>query len=103
MGVTLPLSTPAKKLLGTGFDSAKNFAGTPVFAWAVLQVRTPALPPVYLPAKDSRGIDRGAETRKRDEREASGKAEKARGDSKSHERHNRIVHYTVTECPIPAA
>jgi len=63
--------------------------------------------PVCLPGpvkkKRSRSVDHGAEKRKRDERKAPGNAENAHGDSKPHERHNRIVHYTVTECPIPAA
>jgi hypothetical protein len=48
-------------------------------------------------------VDHAAEKRKRDEERALGNAENAHGDSKPHERHNRIVHYTVTECPIPAA
>jgi hypothetical protein len=63
--------------------------------------------PVSLPGpvkkKRSRGVDHAAEKRKRDESKAPGNAENAHGDSKPHERHNRIVHYTVTECPIPAA
>jgi len=45
----------------------------------------------------------GAENRERESRKPPGKAENARGDSISHERHNRIVHCLVTECPIPDA
>jgi hypothetical protein len=36
-------------------------------------------------------------------REVPGKERNARRDKTSHERHNRIVHCTVTECSIPAA
>ena len=49
------------------------------------------------------GRNDGAERRKRDESRGPGKTENARRDNKPHERHNRIVHCTVTECPIPAA
>jgi hypothetical protein len=77
------------------------------FTWADLRaIELPMPLPVCLPGsvkkKRSRGVDHAAEKRKRDERKA-GNAENAHRDSKSHERHNRIVHYTVTECPIPAA
>src|SRR5580698_1757343 len=96
-GVTLPLSAPANK-----------FAGDPSLPGQLCgQSGPPAKLPVCLPVpvtqRTGRGIDHAAEVRKRDERKAPGKTEHARGDSKSHERHNRIVHCTVTECSIPAA
>ena len=86
-GVTLPLSAPANK-----------FAGDPSLPgqlWG--QCGPPTQLPVCLPVpvtqRTGRGIDDAAEEkRKRDERKAPGKAEHARGDNKSHERHNRIVH-----------
>jgi hypothetical protein len=81
-----------------------EFAEGVRFVWAVSRVIcSPALLLVGLRFNNNRGIDYEAERKKRDEREETGKTENARGDSKSHERHNRIVHCTVTECPIPAA
>src|ERR1700728_394516 len=81
---------------GLRFRFAKPFLG---------RIETlPQRQPVCLPVNDHRG-ERSwmAEGRERRRREASGKAQNARGDSKSHERHNRIVHCLMTGCSIPAA
>jgi hypothetical protein len=92
---------------GPGFHSAK-LAGDAGFARAdsrafLLAREAAGWPAEPVRSARCRDIGRWAERRKRDARDLSGKSENARRDSKSHERHNRIVHCTVTECPNPAA